>query len=397
MATWVDLGYAGEKVVCFDRHLDLKPLSAQARSSLDECGNDWAAIATANRRLPVRDVPGAYGLDDFYAAGGHLGLVGELRWVTPRERFAMRPLRRRLLEHVSSVATAPGIEFRTWFDDAGGLRTDACGIPLVVESLESLSRRRLSRDWRVDVDLDWFADVVSGQDHEPQDLLDLLVTLDLVDNVDSFTYSIRSGFLPADQRHLGAATAQALGRKLVAPLPTGVDPLPAAVFERLRSGSDADTGCEVAAELESLGTVGVVLRGMLDCRAGDLGAAETGWQEAAEAGSTSTWLAYELGRQFYQAQDFTAAARWFDRGRGPLLDTLELSADLMWVLCRVRLGDREAAQAVIAHSDRRPLHLGAAQLALDAARSTDPAQVEHLSFRVARLETIIDPNARRAR
>jgi len=76
-ALWGSARYPQKSVVCFDRHLDLKPLSDLNRELLiSRAGSE--SIATLNRVLPVRQAPGAFGLDDLWSAAACVGEVEHL-------------------------------------------------------------------------------------------------------------------------------------------------------------------------------------------------------------------------------------------------------------------------------------------------------------------------------
>jgi len=78
-ALWVTKPYDGHTVVCFDRHLDLKPLAPGGEELLMAALADGRDLTGVVRKQPVRGVAGAFGLDDFWTAAALAG-PGPRRW-----------------------------------------------------------------------------------------------------------------------------------------------------------------------------------------------------------------------------------------------------------------------------------------------------------------------------
>lgn len=345
VSTWRELGYREETVVCFDRHLDLKPLSSAAEQAVAAASDD-AALGALNRQLPMREAAGAYGLDDFFAVGAKLGAVKRLLWVLPTPHADEATWLSRCLDRVALIAAEPDTLERT--DTASGvLRTRLCGLDLEIHTVTTLARMGMPEGARIDVDLDWLADVDSGQEHTPADLLAVLERFQCVDRLDSLTWSIRSGFLPEHLRDAARAVADAAGRTLrPVPRPDSL-PLPESTFALLRATArpERDTVARlVERELLPLGDLGTALAGLLAIRSGDVDAASEAWVRARDAGLSSTWLAYALGMYWYgEHKNHARALEWFSRARGERVDTLEAHAAILETLCLLRLGRADEA------------------------------------------------------
>ncbi|MFE5190791.1 tol-pal system YbgF family protein [Streptomyces sp. NPDC056628] len=363
VASWTRLGYRAESVVCFDRHLDLKPLTRAAAARLTRLTGEHP-VEAENRKLPIREVDGSYGLDDFYAAGAALGLVSRLTWVRATREADSPAARRRLLAALSVIAAEPDALDTTRFDEHGALHTRVCGLDLAVHTPASFGATPQDPASRVDLDLDWFADVRTGQDHQPDELLRLLDRHGLLGNVDSMTYSVRSGFLPESRRDLAPLLAGELGRG-TRQRERDALPLPQATFTALRGAADPLPPERYEAELDPLGAVGTALLGLLHLHtAGDPDEAGRCWHEAAHAGCRSSWLAYGIGLSHYGRRAFTEAGEWFRRATGERTDTIEVKSAFLAALCTLRSGAyEEAHRALLGFARRYPLHADAARLA----------------------------------
>ncbi|MGW6474441.1 tetratricopeptide repeat protein [Streptomyces nigra] len=363
VASWTRLGYRAESVVCFDRHLDLKPLSRAATARLTRL-TGVRSVEDENRKLPIREVDGSYGLDDFYAAGATLGLVSRLTWVRATQEADTPAARRRLLAALSVIAAEPDVLDATRFDEHGALHTRVCGLDLAVHTPASFGATAQDPDSRVDLDLDWFADVRTGQEHRPDELLRLLEGHGLLGNVDSMTYSVRSGFLPEARRDLAPLLATELGRG-TRQRERDALPLPQATFTALRGTADPVPPERYEAELEPLGAVGTALLGLLHLHtAGDFDEAGRCWHEAAASGCRSSWLAYGIGLSHYGRRAFTEAGEWFRRATGERTDTIEVKSAFLAALCTLRTGAyEEAYRALLDFARHYPLHADATRLA----------------------------------
>lgn len=358
VGTWRALGYRDQTVVCFDRHLDLKPLDEAAARRIAGA-RDVQALRGLNRPLPLREAPGAFGLDDFFAAGPVLGAVRALWWVMPGHWPDGRARVCAAVDAVARLPLEPDALAATRVED-GVLHTRVCGLELQVHTLETLRARGVPPDARIDVDLDWLADGDAPPQHTPGELVERLDALGCRERLDSVTWSVRSGFLASTLRGAASELARAVGRPLE-PVPwDGAWPMPERTFAALREHaaheSHAPPGAELRAELEPLGALGIALAGCLAVRRGELAIAEDAWWRAAEAGVRSSWLAHGIGVAWH-ARDPARALAWLERAIGPGLDTLEVHAATLAIMAMIRLDRRDEARArVSALVERHPLH-----------------------------------------
>ena len=395
VATWVERGYRGEHVVCLDRHLDLKPLSDKAVSDcVGAPGSDPSAL---NRILPLREAPGAFGLDDFWSAGPISGRVDRLTWIVPGQVSGLLG-RRRLMSAVSYIRAAPDVVDRTVFD-ADRLRTELCGLTVDIRSLDGLLAAPPADDFRIDVDLDWFA--VPGQPNEfdPRLLAEELTSRGWLDRLDSLTYSVRSGFLDESQRWIADDLLHAVGRTGQRNDRSTLSATPVRSLAALRRGAHLAPAIMqdiVDSELYALDAVGSALEGLLnlycstDTASGTTGAAtavsvaERCWDRAAALGVQSTWLAYGLGQHWYRQGCHERARLWLDRARGKLDDPLEGHAQVLAALCSARVGDlADAADRAAELAAVFPLNVRVCSLAVVSARrigrAVDPGIVRRLT------------------
>lgn len=354
VGTWRALGYRDQTVVCFDRHLDLKPLDEAAVRRIADA-HELEALRGLNRPLPLREAPGAFGLDDFFAAGPVLGAVRALWWVMPGRWPDGRARVRAAIDAMARLPVDADALATTRVED-GVLHTRVCGLELQIHTLETLQARGVPPDARVDVDLDWLADGDAPPQHTTRELVELLAALGCRERLDSVTWSVRSGFLASTLRGTASELARAVGRPLE-PVPwESAWPVPARTFAALREHAPPEARAELHAELGPLGALGIALEGCLAVRSGELALAEDAWWRAADAGVRSSWLAHGLGVAWH-ARDPARALAWLERAIGRGLDTLEVHAATLAIMGLLRLDRRdEACARVSALVERHPLH-----------------------------------------
>jgi hypothetical protein len=388
VGTWRALGYHGETVVCFDRHLDLKPLAADAVRRIGDA-RDIEALRGLNRPLPLREAPGAFGLDDFFAAGPVLGAVHALWWVMPGRWPDGRARVRAAVDAVARLPVEPQALADTRVVD-GVLHTRVCGLELQVHTLETLQARGVPHTARVDVDLDWLADGDAPPQHTARELVGLLNALGCRERLDSLTWSVRSGFSSATMRGTASELAEAVGRPLERVPWDTAWPMPERTFAALRGPAPHERRAERAelrAELEPLGALGVALGGCLAVREGQLEQAEDAWQRAAEAGVRSSWLAHGIGVAWH-ARDPGRALAWLERAIGTGIDTLEVHAATLAVMSLLRLGRADEARARVgALVERHPLHRKLVRTGVLIA--TDPDERARLLARDHAIEALV--------
>ncbi|MCX4246365.1 hypothetical protein [Paraliomyxa miuraensis] len=385
VGTWRALGYEGETVVCFDRHIDLKPLAPHAAEQV-RGARGVEALRALNRPLPFREAPGAYGLDDFFAAGPVLGAVHALWWVMPGVWPTGRERVRTALGAIARIrADADTLDHTRVVE--GVLCTRLCGLDVQVHTLETLHAHGVPARARIDVDLDWLADGDAPPQHTPRELVDRLEALGCRERLDSLTWSVRSGFLGSSMRHCATAVAELVGRPLD-PVPwDGAWPMPERTLAALRGEAGSVRRTEVEAELAPLGTIGIALGGCLAVREGALAEAEAAWWQAAEAGLRSSWLAHGIGVACYSDAP-ARALEWLERASGAGMDTLEVHASTLALMCLVRLErvDEARARAGVL-VERHPLHRKLARIA--ALVAADAGERERFLEHMRSLDALV--------
>ncbi|MBU7597565.1 hypothetical protein JGS22_008000 [Streptomyces sp. P38-E01] len=383
-ALWPQRIYHGRTVVCFDRHLDLKPLApggAEALRAAASAGEDPAALV---RRLPVRGVPGAFGLDDFWTAAAIAGDLKSLVWVpswrshpgwwstatdavsliavrptapydaTPRDAYDATP-RDAYVPHDSyDDAVDPAPRAR-----ACCLSVTLCGVRLAVVPPDLLAehrRRHLRGDVVVDIDLDWLVDEHGRLDHEVDDLAELVSLCG--GELSAMTWSTRSGFLPAEFRRVGRDVARRLGLRTRESSYLPATPWPEDVLLNVHRGVVPPEFTTDSQEPVAEG-VAIALRG-LAAAAHDPGAAHEAYERAAAHGYRSSWLAYRTGIAHYLAGDHGSARTRLRRAvEIDPADTLAMHARILAARATARIdGPRPALAELSSLARELPLRAG---------------------------------------
>ncbi|MEV8533073.1 hypothetical protein [Streptomyces sp. NPDC051211] len=396
-ALWQEGGYRDRTVVCFDRHLDLKPLAPGGEAALLGAAARGEDPAGLLRRLPVRGVPGAFGLDDFWSAAALAGGLTELVWVpswTSHEGWEQAAV-----DSVSLIATG-GTPADPRMTDCC-LTVRLCGVRLAVVPPDLLARHlaaHVSGDVVADIDLDWLMDEHGRADHSVEELAGLVAACG--GELSAMTWSTRSGFLPQEFRRVGADVAGRLGLRArtssflpATPWPEDLllavhrgGPLPAEPAPGPRRGSGS------GGPPEALG-VTVALRG-LALAAGDPDGAEEQYGRAAAGGYRSSWLAYKIGIAHYARGGHRTARDWLREaiavdGR----DTLAMHARIMAVRATARLDGPGAALAELrALAAELPLRAGVWRtLRLLSDRAGDPETTAAADRQLALLNRLTGP------
>jgi len=341
-ALWGTRLYDGRTVVCFDRHLDLKPLVPGGEELLMAALADERDLAGVVRKQPIRGVAGAFGLDDFWTAASLAGQVKRLVWVPS---WSSRPgWHASALSAVSLIATSgesPEAVARECC-----LRVHLCGIELHVVPWNLLgvhAREHIVADVAVDIDLDWLVDE-HGQVEHPPSRLAALVTM-LGGEVTSMTWSTRSGFLPKEFRNVSVCVARELGHSTTLSSYLPETPWPEGLLLDVHRGAPADPWLRSEAELcTSAPGVAQALLGLLVVRT-DPVAGKRYYDEAVSCGYTSSWLAYKLGISRYAEGAMSEARSWLCRAivTDPR-DTLAMHARVL--LGRSRIEHQEPGLAL---------------------------------------------------
>ncbi|MBX9396769.1 hypothetical protein K4749_25070 [Streptomyces sp. TRM72054] len=357
-ALWPQSPYRGRTVVCFDRHLDLKPLAPGGEEALRAAARAGTSPAELLRRLPVRGVPGAFGLDDFWSAAALAAGLTDLVWVpswTSSEGWESRAV-----GCVSLIATggAPA-------DPQTGdccLAVTLCGVRLSVVPPDLLTRhldRHVTGEVITDIDLDWLVDEHGAPDHSVDDLADLVAACG--GELSAMTWSTRSGFLPGEFRGVGPDVAGRLGLRARESSFLPATPWPEDLMLRVHQGAGPPTLDErdEPGAADPASGVTVALQGLAHASASPAQAQEC-YERAAAQGYRSSWLAYKIGAAHYARGDQRAAR---DRLREAIAldprDTLAMHARVLAARATLRLdGPGPALAEFRAVGEELPLRAG---------------------------------------
>ncbi|MFD3717643.1 hypothetical protein [Streptomyces sp. NPDC058674] len=361
-ALWPEGLYRDRTVVCFDRHLDLKPLAPGGEESLGRAAAEGRDPAGLLRRLPVRGVPGAFGLDDFWSAAAIAGGLTELVWVpswTSHEGWAATAV-----DSVSLVATGGATAEPRMADCCLSVRL--CGVRLAVVPPDLLTRHLAAHvhgDVVVDIDLDWLMDEHGRPDHSVEDLAGLVGACG--GELSAMTWSTRSGFLPHEFRRVGADVAAHLGLRARTSSFLPSTPWPEDLLLTVHRGDPlpADDGTDRAGRggsgTEAAPGVTTALRGLALASESPAEAQEC-YERAVAGGYRSSWLAYKIGIAHYARGGHRTARDWLREaiaidGR----DTLAMHARIMSVRATTRLdGPGPALEELRGLADQLPLRAG---------------------------------------
>ncbi|MFB4425190.1 tetratricopeptide repeat protein [Streptomyces sp. QL37] len=361
-ALWPQSPYRDRTVVCFDRHLDLKPLAPGGEEALHAAAGAGTSPAELLRRLPVRGVPGAFGLDDFWSAAALAAALTDLVWVPSWTSYA--GWESRAVDCVSLIATG-GVPVDARTGDCC-LAVTLCGVRLSVVPPDLLARhldRHVTGDVVTDIDLDWLVDEHGRADHSVDDLAELVAACG--GELSAMTWSTRSGFLPGEFRGVGPDVAGRLGLRARESSFLPSTPWPEDLMLRVHQGAGLPAHDEPAAEGGESGAgdpspgVAVALRGLANASASPERAQEC-YERATAQGYRSSWLAYKIGAAYYARGDHSAAR---DRLREAVAldprDTLAMHARVLAARATLRLDGPGAALAEFrAVAEELPLRAG---------------------------------------
>ncbi|QES50619.1 hypothetical protein DEJ50_25080 [Streptomyces venezuelae] len=394
-ALWPEGRYRDRTVVCFDRHLDLKPLAPGGEAALRHAAAHGADPAGLLRRLPVRGVPGAFGLDDFWSAAAIAGGLTDLVWVpswTSHEGWA-----RTAVDSVSLIATG-GAPVHPHTTDCC-LAVRLCGVRLAVVPPDLLPRHlaaHVTGDVVADIDLDWLMDEHGRADHSVEELAELVGACG--GELSAMTWSTRSGFLPGEFRRVGTDVAARLGLNARTSSFLPSTPWPEDLMLTVHRGGALPDGPADGRAAGSGGPpeaagVAVALRG-LALAAEDPGAAEEYYGRAAAGGYRSSWLAYKIGIAHYARGGHRTARDWLREaiavdGR----DTLAMHARIMAVRATARLdGNGPALAELHGLAKELPLRAGVWRtLRVLARQCGDTDTAAEAAGRLALLDRLTGP------
>ncbi|MFG2604850.1 tetratricopeptide repeat protein [Streptomyces sp. NPDC048514] len=337
-ALWSARPYSGRTVVCFDRHLDLKPLAPGGSEALRAAADEGRSPAPLVRRLPVRGVDGAFGLDDFWSAAAITAGLTDLVWVPSWRSFDGWV--EHALDAVSLINTAGApAEPRA---EHCCLAVTLCGVRLSVVPPDLLAGhldRHVHTDVVTDIDLDWLVDEHGRCEHSARELAQLVGACG--GELTAMTWSTRSGFLPSEYRTVGADVATRLGLSARQSSYLPATPWPQDLMLRVHQGAEPPGPAAVGDGPEA----GIVtaLHGLAHA-ARRPESAEKCFELAATRGYRSSWLAYRIGATHFSRGDHrTARAYLREAAAIDPQDTLGTHARIMGARATLRLDGAGAA------------------------------------------------------
>lgn len=328
LTLWVESGFKDKTLVCFDRHLDFKPVTVIPKGT----------IASSCRKIPFEDNRlSSYGLDDFLDLAGRLGLVRRLIWVCPSAP------KQCLWEHVSWISGYGKQVKNTWKSLPYGARVQLRRMVIEATTLERLSLVGGLDDAVLDIDLDYFCDERGRMEIDPNQWLDEVIGLGLQDQVFALCFSERSGFIPAQSRHLAMALAQGLERPLYSrSCRTELAPRTMDLIAR-RNQEYLSLDLLIEEELAVLGGPGWSLASVAACRLGEIAQAEICYRKARELGDRARWAAFAIAHAYHRDHNYVKALSWSKLVGGPRADPMWARSRILGTVAALRSGQREIA------------------------------------------------------
>ncbi len=385
VATWQALGLKRATVICFDRHLDLKALGTQSLFKLDEIAQVGGDFTQLNRPIPFQeDSRYAYGLDNFVLAAARLGLLERFVWVHP-EPTPLEPERLAsiLWDRLSLVAGHGQQILQTFRVRPEAVTAVVAGATIQITTPRRIAALDLPRNAHLDFDFDFFATERGRLLHEPDEIVDLLSHLNMVERDPTLTWSITSGFLPESFEWVGTRFADRLGRSIAPRRRSTLAPRAMQLLGSAVGKTPAEVGSVIADELEPLGGAGLSLAAVLSLHNNptDLDAAISYWQGARERGDGASWPAYTIGLTFMRQGDYQSAEAWFARGAGDRVDTIQIHGACMRAICLSRMERWEdALKMAIDLTKRVPMRREPWAIARSAANMLGRHALERLIF-----------------
>lgn len=360
LSHWISSGWKNEITIIFDRHFDFKRLTRKNSERILNVVKSGQDISALNRDISFRnDARFAYGLDDFLFPAMELKLIERLIWVYPSPRpLSDKELFDLLWKQFERIPGFGASILENIACSKSGISVQLETLKIELTTLDRLPLMAFSNAARIDVDLDFFFMNSFGLTHHPNDVAKVLRNMKLDLNSVAFTYSVSSGFLPADFRWVGSSLAKEIGGELQK---TGTRPQKsAAIMDALNS--------KKLLNLEEINQV--VHEANLDMGAqysakSILSVNSLGPKEAAvfydlanKNGDKAIWPAYAIGLHYFEKKKYSEALFWFAR----VIDTLELSDSLelhslfLYSICAFRLGHYQLAlEACLKHIQLVPI------------------------------------------
>ncbi|MFE4830181.1 hypothetical protein [Streptomyces sp. NPDC056672] len=391
LPVWDVREFREERLLFFDRHLDLKHVPEDDCAALSRLRGRPRDLAAECRRLPFREPGhGRYGLDDFLYPALAGGWLASVCWVVPGA--AGRDPAASLLGALSLVPHVGRRVVETFSREPWGVRAELPVGTVSCTGLPGLGPEVLDGITAADFDLDFFVDSDGTVDHTVGEVMAKLGGARTKIRSWSGSMSVSSGFVPPEFTSLAGELADELGIALRAPTAdTFIRDGDSASPER--SLLAAALGAPVApaelarlwdGELAGMGPEGVSLRAVLDAQSGRIDEAVDGVHLARSLGAHATWPAYRAGIAAMRAGRHGTALELFDLCTERISDTLDAHASLLGAICALRLGNgpdgvRRARRTL----EVIPLHREAADLLALAGRRSGDAAAEREAQRHA--------------
>jgi hypothetical protein len=341
LESWCARGFWHQRIICFDRHLDVKRISSSQIDRLMNAPLQPAQVRALRRDLPFRDDDScAYGFDNFVFAAHALGYVSHFVWICPEPiPLSLSQLARILWQEVSLFPNCPNAIAPTFVVDGHSVRCSMGTLTIELTTVRRLHHLQSTAVSHVDVDLDYFCDSLGVFEHNVTDVVTQLRRAKIVDQVETLSYSLFSGFLPESARGVGHELCDALGRTLSLSedsRQTAQESMAALASNKRISPSDLEGFWRT--ELSSLGGPGFALRAVLESRLNNIESASEAYASAREAGDRAKWAAYAIGLRLLARAEYENARLWFEEVLKPeLVDSMQSHAALLHLLCLCRL------------------------------------------------------------
>ena len=318
LATFEELGFRKERLLCFDRHLDLKAISP-ANANRIIAASSASELYKLRRSWMGREFEGAYGIDDVFTAASLRAHIQSLKWVSA-ESFGVG--QRRMTAILSCLAEIPITRdsiLDSSFDSGGTFTINLFGIELSIDDLDSFSHCRPRNKFQVDIDLDWFCCSGATVEHEWHDLFQARLDFRHYDQI-TLSYSTLSGFFPKSRRDI---INPVLSDNLIQ------------VFY-VKEDCDFDEIVEIVSEQPSQYHSAIQL-GIDAARRGELFYAQHVWHSLVSSGVSSPRLAYAIACLCMRLSEYRDAITWFNRTGSDPFDNIVTRARFSAIICKLRI------------------------------------------------------------
>lgn len=203
LAHWFDRGARDQTLLCFDAHLDIRPINERRLAPLREArsGADISSRMKLHPSQPDGDT--SFGIEDFLYAAHRLGIIGRLIWVVPP--FVGANYSEAAL---AALMQMDGVDFEQLLTfhrgEAGCIQGSLLDLPITMCSIEQLAELDLPADLLVDIDVDYLIGLPEDRPWcSPNALIGALQALSITPQDLTISRSVSSGYTPLRYRFLG--------------------------------------------------------------------------------------------------------------------------------------------------------------------------------------------------